>query len=193
MPVRIDRDEALARIAEVAPGGCVPCALVESSDLLAESTHAVAVLSRFPVRWGHVLVVLRDHVTSMAETSPEVFADAAALAHAAAVAVERALSPRRCYVASLGTDDPPLPMTFPHLHFHVIPIPEAGARPAQVLTWQTGVYAAEPHEWAELTEEWDKFLSRAEFDKSADEVGEAARQLGLKMKAAYDRMKKADD
>ncbi len=48
-------------------------------------------------------------------------------------------------------------------------------------------------EWGELTEEWDKFLSRAEFDKSADEVGEAARQLGLKMKAAYDRMKKADD
>lgn len=48
-------------------------------------------------------------------------------------------------------------------------------------------------EWAELTEEWDKFLSRSEFDKTADEVGESARQLGLRMKAAYDRMKKADD
>lgn len=48
-------------------------------------------------------------------------------------------------------------------------------------------------EWTELTGEWDKFLSRAQFDRSTDEVGEAARQLGLRMKDAYDRMKKAVD
>lgn len=48
-------------------------------------------------------------------------------------------------------------------------------------------------EWSELLAEWDKFLTKSEFDKSADEVGEAARQLGLKMKAAYDRLKKAAD
>ncbi|MGI9350163.1 MAG: hypothetical protein ACR2O3_01260 [Rhizobiaceae bacterium] len=46
-------------------------------------------------------------------------------------------------------------------------------------------------EWEELMSEWGKFLSRSELDKSADEVGEAVQQLGLKMKAAYDRMKKA--
>ncbi len=46
-------------------------------------------------------------------------------------------------------------------------------------------------EWGGLTEEWDKFLTRAQFDKSADEVGDAARELGLRMKAAYDRMRKA--
>ena len=46
-------------------------------------------------------------------------------------------------------------------------------------------------EWQELTQEWDKFLSKSEFDKSSAEVGEAAKELGLKMKAAYDRMKKA--
>ena len=44
-------------------------------------------------------------------------------------------------------------------------------------------------EWEELQAEWDKFLSRSEFDKSAEEVGEAARQLGLRMKGAYDKMK----
>ena len=44
-------------------------------------------------------------------------------------------------------------------------------------------------EWEELQAEWDKFLSRSEFDKSAEEVGEAARQLGLRRKAAYDKMK----
>ncbi len=48
-------------------------------------------------------------------------------------------------------------------------------------------------EWEDLTGEWDKFLSKAQFDKSSDEVGDAAKELGLKMKAAYDRMRKAMD
>lgn len=46
-------------------------------------------------------------------------------------------------------------------------------------------------EWDGLVSNWDKFLSTAQFDKSADEVGEAARELGLKMKAAYDRARKS--
>jgi hypothetical protein len=46
-------------------------------------------------------------------------------------------------------------------------------------------------EWEELMSEWDKFLSRSQFDKSAEEVGESARQLGLRMKSAYDNMKKS--
>ena len=48
-------------------------------------------------------------------------------------------------------------------------------------------------EWQELTAEWDRFLTRSQFEKSSDEVGEAARDLGLKMKAAYDRFKSAMD
>ena len=46
-------------------------------------------------------------------------------------------------------------------------------------------------EWESLTRDWDAFLSKAQFDKSEEEVGEAARALGVKMKAAYERMKKA--
>ena len=46
-------------------------------------------------------------------------------------------------------------------------------------------------EWEKLTSEWDKFLSAAQFDKGSEEVGEAAKQLGLRMKEAYDRAKKA--
>ncbi|WP_170482345.1 hypothetical protein [Ruegeria arenilitoris] len=46
-------------------------------------------------------------------------------------------------------------------------------------------------EWETLMQDWDKFLSRAQFEKTADEVGEAAKELGLKMKEAYDRMKKS--
>lgn len=150
MPSRVDRDETLRRIAQLAGDGCVPCALARSDRALAESVHAVAVLSRFPTRWGHVLVLFRAHAERLEDVSPEAFADAAALAHAAGRAVERALSPARCYVASLGTSEPDLPMSFPHLHFHVIPIAEPGARPAEVLTWKHGVFEGTDAEWADL-------------------------------------------
>lgn len=45
-------------------------------------------------------------------------------------------------------------------------------------------------EWDELVSEWDKFVRDSQLDKSKEEVGEAAKELGLKMKAAFDRMKK---
>ena len=48
-------------------------------------------------------------------------------------------------------------------------------------------------EWEELMVQWDRFLTVSQFEKSSDEIGEAARELGLKMKGAYDRMKKALD
>ena len=48
-------------------------------------------------------------------------------------------------------------------------------------------------EWDGMVAEWDKFLTAAQFDKSADEVGEAARELGLRLKTAFDRMKNAGD
>ena len=48
-------------------------------------------------------------------------------------------------------------------------------------------------EWEELMTQWDRFLTVSQFEKSSDEIGEAARELGLRMKDAYDRMKKALD
>lgn len=46
-------------------------------------------------------------------------------------------------------------------------------------------------EWEELVKDWDKFVHRSQLDKSAEEVGEAAKELGLKMKAAFDRLRKS--
>ncbi len=150
MVKRLDRDTALARIDAATQQGCVPCALARADAPLAHTAHAVAVLSRFPTRWGHVLVILRRHYVRLDEVPPDAWADAAALAHAAGRAVERSLEPARCYVASLGTSEPDLPMTFPHLHFHVIPVEEPGARPADVLTWKDGIYEGTPEEWQAL-------------------------------------------
>jgi hypothetical protein len=48
-------------------------------------------------------------------------------------------------------------------------------------------------EWEQLVAEWDKFLSSSQFEKTSEEVGEAARDIGLKMKAAYDRMSAPND
>jgi len=46
-------------------------------------------------------------------------------------------------------------------------------------------------EWEDLVKDWDKFVHRNQLDKSAEEVGDAARDLGLKMKAAFDRLRKS--
>lgn len=48
-------------------------------------------------------------------------------------------------------------------------------------------------EWEDLLKEWDKFMHRAQLEKSADEIGEAARELGVRVKAAFDRMRKSGD
>ncbi|WP_146345304.1 hypothetical protein [Falsiphaeobacter marinintestinus] len=45
-------------------------------------------------------------------------------------------------------------------------------------------------EWDELVGEWDKFAAKAQLEKSSEEVADAARDLGLKLKSAFDRMKK---
>lgn len=47
-------------------------------------------------------------------------------------------------------------------------------------------------EWDKLMADWDRFAESAQLEKSAEEVGEAARELGLKLKAAFDRMRKRD-
>lgn len=41
-------------------------------------------------------------------------------------------------------------------------------------------------QWETLMSEWGKNLSVSQLDQTAEEVGEAARELGLKVKAAYD-------
>jgi hypothetical protein len=41
--------------------------------------------------------------------------------------------------------------------------------------------------------EWDKFLSSSQLEKNSEEVGRAARDIGLKMRAAYDKMSAQKD
>jgi diadenosine tetraphosphate (Ap4A) HIT family hydrolase len=156
MPSVVPRDEAIARIyAERNPDvPCLVCTLRDGTAgpryVLAESRHTLTVLTRYPRRWGHALVLLRDHVTSFSSVSRDAWADISHEAHRVARGIERALSPKRCYVASLGAVDDALPMTSSHLHVHVIPIYDASDRPGTVLRWDDGVLDAERDEWQKL-------------------------------------------
>ena len=44
-------------------------------------------------------------------------------------------------------------------------------------------------EWEDLIKDWDSFVQKTQLDKSADEVGEAAKDLGMKIKSAFDRLR----
>jgi diadenosine tetraphosphate (Ap4A) HIT family hydrolase len=150
---RLGRDEALARVeAERAAlpeeaRGCLMCALAAGAEPIAASEHAVAVLAGLACREGHVLVVLRAHEERLGAVPEAVWLDAQRLAHRVARALESALAPKRVYVAALGSAEPSA-RSFPHLHLHVVPLPDGDERdrPSAVFTWKDGVLAYEPGE-----------------------------------------------
>lgn len=150
MPERITKDEAIERVAGAVPeGACAMCHLYASARPILSSRRARAFLNRFPTRWGHVLVLAERHVTSFNELSEEEHADASALLFAAARRIEERLGPARVFTACLGTALAALPMSSPHLHWHVVPT-GGGERPADVFTWSHGIWTGSDAEWADL-------------------------------------------
>lgn len=150
--VRADAEVIEARFA-----GCAMCAAIagqpRAREVLAENGAAAAMLDRFAARPGHVLIVLRRHVESVAALGWDEYAAVQRLAWEASRALTAALSPARVYVAALGATRR-IATSFPHHHVHVIPLSDGGEsdRPAQVLTWSNGVHVYEPGEraaWAE--------------------------------------------
>ncbi len=157
MPTTIDRAEAIARLPPAR--GCWLCELLERAEPVFCEADAVVFVPEYGVRWGHVLVAPRTHLETFSELSEERWLCLCDLARRAAVALERELSPLRCYVASLGSPATDLPMTCPHLHIHVVPIYAADARPSTVLTWSRGVVVSSAAERAELGDRLRKHLS----------------------------------
>ena len=150
MPVTISRAEALALVKSVAAAGrCPMCEVARSAPVLHDGERAFVTLNRFPLRWGHMLVVTKRHVERFTELSDDEHAESAALCLRAARAMERKLAPPRVFVASLGSARENLPMTCPHLHWHVVPVAH-GERPREVLTWRHGVLQGSPEEWHAL-------------------------------------------
>lgn len=46
-------------------------------------------------------------------------------------------------------------------------------------------------EWGELEKRWSSFESKAELDRSAQDVGDAVKILGSELKDAFQRIRKA--
>lgn len=162
MPRTIEKPEALELLEknrrELLPNGegCVMCALVrrarESSELLAESEHGVALLDRFGSRVGHVIIVSRRHVEDTAELSWEAYSDLQRLAYDASGVLRTTLGPARIFIAILGASSE-LPMSFPHFHIHALPVYDTDerARPAFVFSWSAGVLVYSDEEARELS------------------------------------------
>jgi len=137
-------------------GHCPMCGLVDAFPndvkVLAETKHAIAVLSRYQLRRGHVLVVSRRHVETWSGVGWNEWRDVQHLAFDAAQAIERAFDPVRVYSATLGSTGRVSPTSFPHLHVHVVPIYEDDERgkPSNVFTWKHGLSRPTARESAAL-------------------------------------------
>jgi diadenosine tetraphosphate (Ap4A) HIT family hydrolase len=128
----------------------VPCGSITNS--VARSKFASLYFNRYPLRWGHALVIAHTHVIAWSDLSRQANDDAQQLIYDFAQCLERVLGAKRVYVAALGTTQVGLPMTSPHLHWHIVPLFEQGERPADVFTWEHGVYQATDDEWTKLSE-----------------------------------------
>lgn len=130
------------------------CALLDGHAGPVFSLHddgtQVVMLSRYALRPGHALVVPRQHATTFTDLSAESWVAATKIALDVARAIERTMSPSRCYIASLGTAADDVLISAPHVHLHVIPVDDPALRPHQVLTWAHGVYVGLDTDWIEL-------------------------------------------
>jgi diadenosine tetraphosphate (Ap4A) HIT family hydrolase len=145
MPTWIDRDEALVRIrAEGGGFSCLMCALRDGRFgplfLLHQDERALVLLPRYVRRWGHVLVLLREHLTR--------------LTHRSARVIEGTLAPRRCYLASTGSSGGELTQSSEHMHLHIIPILDPDDRPAAVFSWSDGIFVGSDDELTALRDRY---------------------------------------
>jgi diadenosine tetraphosphate (Ap4A) HIT family hydrolase len=144
---------------------CFACALVAADDrtarCIAESSHGLVVLNRFGARERHLLVVARRHVEHIHELAWEVYADLQRLAYQATRMLHARDRPARIYTAVFGSGNP-LPMSYPHLHVHVVPVMDSSerARSTRVFSWSDGVVLYDNDEAAALTAELRSLWSR---------------------------------
>jgi histidine triad (HIT) family protein len=99
---------------------CAFCAIV-TGEAAADVVHAdgstMAFLDRTPVFHGHVLLVPRTHVTTLADLPPEDVPGFVALAQR----LERAVETAMAAPGSLVLVNNVISQSVPHLHLHVIP------------------------------------------------------------------------
>ncbi len=99
---------------------CVFCAVVDGSvpaEIVYADTETVAFLDRSPVFKGHVLVVPRRHVPTLADLTEEELAPFFTVVQRVARVVPAALDAHGTFVAINNV----VSQSVPHLHAHVVP------------------------------------------------------------------------
>ncbi len=158
MPTLITRREALARIrAERGDAPCLMCAIVArragTTHVVWEDDEQLVCLPRYVRRWGQIMVTPKAHVTKFTDVDPAVWGRTNALALQAARVLEATRAPRRTILASTGSAAGEIVNSSVHLHVHVIPLAEPTDRPADVFTWQEGIFVGDDAEWSALSTE----------------------------------------
>ena len=120
--------------------GCVFCGIV-SGDVpafrVADEPDGVAFLDTRPVFKGHVLVVPRVHLVTLAELPADLLPGYFALVQRLAVAVESALGAGGTFVAMNNK----VSQSVPHLHTHVVPRTKGDG--LKGFFWPRGKYASD--------------------------------------------------
>lgn len=153
MPYKITKNAALRQLEKenYSSDSCLICQLNQKHPwVLWEDELLRVVLSQFPSRWGHCMVLLKQHLTKFSELSPQIWA---ALNHAAlevAQRLEQRLKIKRSYIASLGTIENQVSMSSPHFHIHIIPLYANTDKPSNIFSWKHGIYTATETEWLDL-------------------------------------------
>ena len=158
----LDKTQALQRLADetaaVSPQGqCMACGLVGSAAgedaHIAGTEHGVVVLNRYAQREGHLMVIARAHIEQTHEMPYAVYAELQRAVYVATRVLQHRFRPARIYTAALGSPVP-LQNSYPHVHFHVVPVMETDerARPARVFSWSEGVVMYDDDEAAALVD-----------------------------------------
>ena len=151
MPQLLSKEEALELLSQEGDaGGCLVCRINRDNPyIITENAHCKVMLSQYPRFWGHTLVCLKRHAERHTELSDEENTALYRAAHHTAKTLEKLLLPSRCYIASIGSEEQRL-NTCPHLHVHVIPVPDSRLKPSDVFTWENGSLRGSEKEWETL-------------------------------------------
>lgn len=95
---------------EIVNGG-VPAAIVF------QDAQTVAFLDHRPVFPGHCLLIPRQHIETLEDLSPSLFAQLSATARLLAIAMEKGLGAGGAFVAINNR----VSQSVPHIHIHVVP------------------------------------------------------------------------
>jgi len=99
---------------------CPFCSIVAgdvAADVVLDEPDFVAFLDRRPVFKGHVLLVPRDHVTTLLDLPERLHAGLTAASRRLAAAAVEALGAQGSFVAMNNV----VSQSVPHLHVHVVP------------------------------------------------------------------------